>query len=303
VATDIIRFPPVAFAYVIQQLRRVPGVRWVEERGFWIALLLLAASGVALFGWASQKSPQRISMAELVAGNLAPLQDWIIVSGELTEQPSPAGGYRYVLTDPSVADANINVTSSVRLASGPTTVSGMITGGHTRAHEGFIWIAQLRADPVLAREPDPPWIAIGLASIAAVIVLGSRTTYPFFFRDPPLPGATQQRTIDVGVRRGWPPPSDETERGILELRPRAPVELHVPGAAPQILRLHSAHSAADVGELRGLRASVPALVVRPSSGELTFSFASTADRDAAYHALVEDVENPSAPPLRAASLT
>jgi hypothetical protein len=56
----------------------------------------------------------------------------------------------------------------------------------------------------------------------------------------------------------------------------------------QQLRLHSVHTGADVGELRDLSSSVPAMRLRQSTDELTMSFQSTADRDAAAAALRAD---------------
>jgi hypothetical protein len=299
VARLLFRIPAVSFAFAVEQLRRIPGYRWVERNGFWIALLLVFAAAFALIGWASQRSPQKISMAELVAGNLAPLQSWIIVSGELREVGSATVGHRYILTDASVPDASMTVFSDVELPVGQTTISGTLIGGVSRAHEGFAWAGQLRADPILAREPDPPWLAISLASLAALIVFGARTTYPMFFRDSALPAHTRPTTVRVGVRSGWPPKSDEVVPGTLSIEARMPVTLHVAERPTQRLRLHSAHSSADVGELRGLSSSVPALVVRPSTGELTFSFASGSDRDAAFAALLADAENPAGSPVSA----
>jgi hypothetical protein len=149
----------------------------------------------------------------------------------------------------------------------------------------------LLADAVLASEPDPPWLAIGLAGLAAFIVLGARTSYPLFFWDPPLPPSSAPDKLEVGVMLGWPPSTDEVTPGTLSIRPGEPVVLQVPREPAQQLRLHSAHSSADVGELRGLGESVPALVVRPATGELTFSFASASDRDAAYAALLADLQS------------
>ena len=64
--------------------------------------------------------------------------------------------------------------------------------------------------------------------------------------------------------------------------------VELPGEAPRIIRLHSAHSGADAGVLRTLSTTEPALVVRPSTGELLFLFATDAARDAVYEALVAD---------------
>ena len=71
--------------------------------------------------------------------------------------------------------------------------------------------------------------------------------------------------------------------------PGAPVELRIPGRESQVLRLHSAHSSVQSGELRWLSESVPALLLSPATGELTLTFASNSDRDAAYSVILGDL--------------
>lgn len=248
----------------------------------------MLAALAALAVWMGQRSPQRLSFAELVGGNLSHMQSWIIVSGELRTYPLSTTVYRYTLTDPTVPNAVLTVESQVELTVGQSTVSGTLVGGARRARDDFGWIGQLRADSVLAREPDPPWIAIALSAAALFITVAGRTSYPMFFRQaPPIPGP-QTMTLHVGVRREWPPSAGPVVPGTLVLQPGSQVELRVPTGTQQ-LRLHSAHSGVEVGELRWLFDSVPALVVRPATGELTISFASPDDRDAAVAALVADV--------------
>lgn len=283
----ILRLPLVAFAFVVEQLRRVPGARQIERHVTLVVSVLAVAALLALAVWGAQRSPQRISMGELVAGDLSRMQTWIIVSGELRAEPVSTAGYRYNLTDPTVPDARMIVVSQVEIAIGQTTVSGTLMGGSSRPQEGFGWIGQLRADSVLAHEPDPPWITIGLAAAAVFIGVGVRTSYPMFFRQSPTTKAPEKKTLQVGVRREWRPSPDEVVPGVLALQPGAPVELRT-GAETQQLRLHSAHSSFEVGVLSRLRASQPALVVRPSSGDLVVTFRSFDDRDAAFAALVAD---------------
>jgi hypothetical protein len=221
------------------------------------------------------------------------MQTWIIISGDLRADPGATPPYRYTLTDPQVPDARLLVTSEAELQVGPTTVSGTLVGGAVRGQPGFGWIGQLRADAVLAREPDPPWIAITLAAAALLLALGSRSFYPTFFRQVPRLVRPRTTTLPVGVRREWPPSSGPVERGKIVLEPGAPVELRTPTETQQ-LRLHSVHSSFEVGELRRLRDSQPVLVVRPASGDLTIYFASVDDRDAAFGALMADTQSRSA---------
>ena len=287
---SILRFPLVALAFVVDRLRRVPGAAFVERRAPWVVSALVVAALVALSVWAAQRSPQRVSMSELVQGRLAPMQTWIIVTGELSARPVSTRDYRYTLTDPAMPGAEIFVVSETELQVGHATVSGRRVGGSSRAQAGFGWVGQMRADPVLVPEPDPPWIAIALAAAAVFVAAGGRTLYPMFFSEKPHLTEPTPVTLSVGVRRGWPPPDRPVVPGTVVVRPGTPVELRVPSETRQLL-LHSAHSSVEVGEFRRLFDSEPALVVRPAATEeLTLGFASTDQRDAAFSALVADVD-------------
>ncbi len=255
----------------------------IERRSFWIGLLLVFVAVIAFTVWGSQRTPQRISMSGLVAGDLSRLQTWIIVTGDVREEGATSAGHQYAMTDPAVPDAKLIVTSDAPLPLGQTTVSGILVGGTSRAHEGFAWIGQLRADPALAREPDPPWIAITVLGAAVFIGLGARTSYPVFFAQAvPIIPAERSVVLPVWVVPDGPRSSPEVIPAELAVKPRESAELRVPGHEPQVLFLHSAHSSVAVGELRRLSRSDPALVVRPASGDLTLTFASVEDRDAAY---------------------
>ena len=278
----------MAFSYAIQQLRRVPGARFVQEHQLLVIGMLVFAGVIVLAAWAATRSPQRVSMADLTAGRLAPLQTWIIVSGDLRPADNQSGSqFRYVLTDPNVADATLTVTSQRELPTGQTTVSGTLLGGDAPQHEDFAWTGQMLADDELAREPDPPWLAIGLFTLAGFIGVAARTSYPTFFRETPQSVGVRAASIRARARSEWSA-ADEWVDATLTIHPGEPLEVELPGEAPRIIRLHSAHSGADAGVLRTLSTTEPALVVRPSTGELLFLFATDAQRDAVYEALVAD---------------
>lgn len=286
----IARYFQVGFSFVIEQLRRIPGARQVERRAAWIALGLVFAAVVALAVWGAQRSPQRVSIADLVAGGLSHLQTWIIVSSDLREEGSSPPRYRYAMTDPGLPDAKLMVTSEVELPVGEATVSGILVGGTSGAQPGFGWLGQLRADSELAHEADPPWVAIALVVLAAFIAVAVRTTYPVFFAREVTPlSEPRQATLTVRVMEGSHGSGKDAVRGALSVGPGAPVELRTPGRESQVLRLHSAHSSVQVGELRWLSDSVPALQLSPATGELTLTFASNNDRDAAYSVIVGDL--------------
>ena len=286
------------FAFVVDRLRRLPVIGVLEKHSTLVASVLLLAALIAMGAWLSQRSPQRVTMADLVSGNLSSLQSWIIVSGDLQQAATASGnGLRYNLTDPQVPNATLTVFSIAPLATGPTTVSGTLVGGRQAATLGFAWVGQMRADSTLAQEPGPPWLAGSLAGLAALWVIAGRTPYPVFFGSgspTAVALSAKPRSLNVRVRAERELSDGQVVDGVLRLNVDGPVELRTPDFGSQELRLHSARTSLEVGELRSLNASQPALIVRPSTGELTISFADAEDRDAAVAALVADAEG-SAP--------
>jgi hypothetical protein len=276
----------VAFAYLVDRLRRVPGARWVESHVAWVIGVLLVVALVALVFWGSQRSPVRISIAGLAAGQLSDMQSWIIVSGDLERDPLFPARLRYVLTDADVPNAKMVVTSDVELATGQTTISGILVGGRLPSPTGQRWVGQMEADAELAREPDPPWITLGLTAAAVLLGLAGRTSYPLFLRRGRPRATTGGARFPVGVRSGSRAVESDLEVAMFVTRADAPVELHVPGSEPRPLLFHSALTSIEVGDLHRLSSSQPALVVHTTTDELTIGFATTSDRDAAHAALV-----------------
>jgi hypothetical protein len=284
------RPPIVGFAYLVSLLRRIPGAGWLQRHAGLVIGALLAVALVALSVSMAQRTPQRVTLPQLTAGELAPMQTWIIVTGDVTSEFSGTPTLRYKLTDPAAPDATLFVTSDHELAVGHTTVSGTLVGGNTKAAEGFGWLGQLRADPVLAREPDPPWLALGLAAIAVFIYAASRSSYPAFFSASPV--ATSQPAsspLCVGVRRRWPPTDEPGAPATLSAAPGAPVQLRAASAGDaERLQIHSANSSYEVGTLQWLGRSEPVLALHPARGDVILSFDSSAERDSALAGLLAD---------------
>jgi hypothetical protein len=287
----VVRFPIVAFAFVLDRLRRLPGAGYVDRRAAPIAVLLMLAALAALAVQMAQRSPQRISLADLAAGKLSPMQSWIIVSGELSpELSNNPQRYRYTLRDPATPNARLIVFSPVELPTGHTTVSGTVAGGQVPA--GYAWTGTLSAEPELAQEEPPPWLAYGFAAAGLLLAASSRIRYPVFFRERPAPSALRRITVPVSVRRAEA--AATSDPATLELQPGAAVELRFADGAVWPLRLHSAHTGADAGALSNIRRSQPALLVHHPNDELTLTFTSYAERDLAYAALTADVAGAAA---------
>ncbi len=283
-------------AFVGDRLRRLPGSGLVERFPGWTFALLFVVAMLAGAVWASQKSPQRISLADLSVGALAPMQTWIIVSGDVAAGSSSAT-HQYVLTDPAVAGARLIITSDVELPVGRTTVSGKLIGGDSRAPQGYDWVGHLQADPVTAQEQDPPWITIGLLGLGVLVIVVARTHYPVFFGDSPARVAPSRARIEVGVRRGWSP-RDEIVPGTLAIEPGERVRLETSDGEIRDLRLQSASSSIEVGRFQALSGHELVLRLVASGGDLALKFANAADRDIAYSALAAT----AAMPLRPARL-
>jgi hypothetical protein len=253
------------------------------------AAALIFVAFLAFLVWAGTVVPQRVGLADLVGGNLSTMQSWIIVSGDLDATSSNSSGYRYVLTDPAVPNAVMNVFSPVEQAVGRTTISGTYTGPREPAPVGFRWIGTMHADPVLAAEVGPPWVSLALVTAAALLLVAARVSYPMFFGQKAPTAMPRAIQMQVGVRHGPLTAAGLAAEGSMFVDPGAPVRLRVAGADTQILRLDSIHTGVDVGQLRRLASSEPALRIRRPTDEMTLTFASLDQRDAAYGALLADV--------------
>jgi hypothetical protein len=288
---DVLAFPVVVVAFVVDLLRRLPGAARAARITGWIAAGLILVAGVIAFLWMAQRAPQRISLADLAAGNLSPMQSWIIVSGEVAAQPATdTTWYRYRLSDPGAPMASLLIRSPVELALGQTTVSGILEGGREPVPAGYRWVGQLGGDPQLAQEPPPPWAAAILALAALIILLARRTSYPVFFRESPRPARPTPGLTRVTVWRlsdGRYAPAIQANLEI-DFGMGPGVALMSGGTELATLRLHSALTSAQVGLLRSLGRSEPVLWVRASADDLMISFRSRKERDTAYAALTAE---------------
>jgi hypothetical protein len=286
--TTVVRFPLLAFAFAVDRLRRLPGARFVAPFVPWVARALIAGAVVLVLLWAAEASPQRISLADLAAGKLSSFQSWIIVSGNLQDEPgSTSSLHLYRLTDPAAPNAYLVVRSRVRQVLGPTTISGRLEGGREPVPEGYLWSARLNADAQLASELPAPMVALAMLGGALLIMLARRTAYPMFVPQAPGDAAPARGGLRV-VAHGTPGSNGARQHpGTLQLEEGSgTAELRLAGTRPIPVRLHSAFTSVDVGELRGLASSEAALRVRAADDDLTLGFASPRERDAAFATLV-----------------
>ncbi|HYI21227.1 MAG TPA: hypothetical protein VEX62_01195 [Candidatus Limnocylindrales bacterium] len=287
----VFRVPLVAYGYVVERLRHVPIVGSVLRRGSLVAALLVVGAILAFMLWAATVAPQRVGMADLISGKLSTMQSWIAISGDLSGGDArTTGGYRYVLVDPAVPNATMNVYSDVQLPLGATTISGTFGGPREPAPVGYRWIGTLHADPVFVPEPGPPWASIVMLSGAALLVGAGRVSYPMFFSQAPAGQTARRAKIAVMIRRGPLPEAGDATPAELLVDVGAPVELRIGSGEAQQLRIHSVHTGAEAGELRLLSGAEPALRVRHATDDLTISFKTQEERDTVYAALIADAQ-------------
>ena len=286
--SDALRFPALLFAFGVEQLRRLPGVRFVAPSTKWIARLLLLGAFVLTLLWAAEASPERISLADLAAGKLGSMQTWIIVTGDLADEPGSNDElHLYRLTDPDAPNAYLIVRSGSVQPLGHTTVSGRIEGGRDGVPAGYAWSARLNADPRLAGELPPPWTAIVLGALGLVIMAARRTSYPLFVGAPPGETVPAMSALRVTVRSESGGLDRRTVPATLAFTGSEPgsADLSIGGGRSIPVRLHSAFTRIDVGRLVSLSGSEPALRVRSEGDDLVLAFASPRERDSAFAAL------------------
>jgi len=290
VVIGILRTPLVVYGYLVERMRRVPIVGSLLRHSSLVIAGLLVAAIAAFMIWAATVAPQRVGMADLVAGKLSTMQSWIVISGDLSGGELRNGNYRYLLLDPAVSNASMNVLSEVQLATGAATISGSFVGTREPVPVGFSWVGTMYADPVFVPEPGPPWVSMILVAGAVLLAGAGSVSYPMFFSQTPTIREPRAMTIPIMLRRGPLATAGAATPGELLLQPGAPIELRTGGSAPQQLRLHSVHTGAEAGELRLLTSAKPALRIRQASDDLTMSFRSPEERDTAIAALLADAQ-------------
>ena len=229
----VLRIPLVAYGYVVERLRHVPIMRSVLRRSSLVVALLMVGAFLAFLLWAATVAPQRVGMADLVAGKLSTMQSWIAISGELSGGEARASRripLRAGRSRPS-PNATMNVYSEVQLPLGATTISGTFGGPREPAPVGYRWIGTLHADSVFVPEPGPPWASIADARRSRVAVRRRPSLIPDVLQPDAANQAPRNATIPVRIRRGPLPEAGDATPAELLVRAGAPVELRDGSAA------------------------------------------------------------------------
>jgi hypothetical protein len=278
---DLIRKPILVVLNVVEWLRRLPGAAVASRAVPWLAAALFLGAAAVLTAYMSEHSPQRVSLADLAAHNISASQEWFIVSGELHEEQSLPGNYRYTLSDQSRPDAYLIVSSTHPWPVGQTTVSGRISGYVPPMPPGEPWYASMRADEELAIERPPPWAAILLALFGIVLLAGRRSTYPMFVPTPIRRAGRANGSLGVFVHPDPDRPGIGVRHGALDLRDAgATPTLRTDDGRTVPVRVHSRLTSLRVGELRTVTSREPVIRLLSASGDVYVGFRSRDERDA-----------------------
>ena len=278
----------VLLSFILEPIRRLTsspgGARWQR----WIAPALLLAAAVVFVRWGAEPSPEQISLADLAAGKLSQTQTWIVVSGNLSEAPADAlSDHVYDLADPSAPQARMLVRSDRPWPLGAATISGQLNGGQLQP-DGVTWLGQMQADDLFVPEAPPPLAAMALALAGILVFVARHTSYPVYFSEQATGTVGTRGPVPVTVTRLAGRPIDANLSAVLEPGAYgAPASLVVAGMEPFRLIFHSPTTGIDVGALWSVGQSVPVLRVRTPAINATMAFASRAERDGAFVALIK----------------
>jgi hypothetical protein len=280
--------PLLVILFSVDKLRHLPGARFLGRFVPWLAAFLIAGSAILLAAYMSERSPQRVSLADLASHRQPASQHWFIVSGDLQVEQAVEGSYRYILTDPATLHAYLIVNSTVPLPVGQTTVSGRIDGFIPPQPPGEDWYADIRADLQLAIERPPPWSAILLVLTGLAILAGIRSPYPMFVVRHAQRVAQATGSRQVFVRPDAEHPGDGVMEGVLHLDVAAGFapELTIDNRRSVLVRVHSRLTSLRIGELRTLTTRQPVIRVLSASGDMYLGFRSPIERDAVVATLL-----------------
>ena len=285
---ELTRVPLLVTLFSVDSLRHLPGARFVARFVPWLAGGLIAISAILLVMYMAERSPQRVSLADLASHGLPATQHWFIVSGDLNVEQAVEGAYRYMLTDPATPNAYLIVNSTMPWPVGRTTVSGRIDGLIPPLPPGEDWYADMTADLQLAIERPPPWSAILLALSGLAILAAIRSPYPMFVARQARRAAQATGPRHVVVRPDAEHPGDRVTQGVLELDVPsgiAPI-LTIDARRSVPVRVHSRLTSLRVGELRTVTTRQPVIRVLSASGDMYLGFRSPEERDAVVATLL-----------------
>lgn len=291
-------------------LRRSPAI---PATALAVVLLVVAALPVLL----PQLDPQPADVAvdDILSGAVSAPGTWVRLTGRaygLAEAPTDGEGSYALLVDATQRLRAIVVRGTAPFDTPPAeVVPSSVTG---RLVEAIVVLTEdlpieateagtppriapdrlVELDPV-AKGPRSTWwpLAIVPGLLSALLLIGSRTTYPVFrptrvvdVLTAPL-GPGERLPAAYGGRIGPNERDLADPGGVLLLVRRGPkgnllTAQPLPddgGVAPAPVTIGGGWTAGRVGDVHALRETVPALIIRSELVDATFLFSRTAERD------------------------
>jgi hypothetical protein len=127
----------------------------------------------------STRQPVLVSFADLQAKRIPYSTTWLRLDGDLRDAPGEPP-YTYTLHDPGDNALAVTVVSASPLATGPTQVTGVVSGAPIA--DTF---ASIKADVPTEPARHDPWLLFGVPALLAIpILIGAWAGYPVVRREP-----------------------------------------------------------------------------------------------------------------------
>ena len=172
-------------------------------RSDWIAGALLALAFAAIvvpvIVVAVTPQPEEATFEQLQL-NLV-MSSWVRVQGELRlAEPWPDGTLRYSMREPGNEALILTVVSRNPLQTGPTEITGRISGGPPVERSFGVILADERYEP----PRRDPWVLLAIPAIVAVgLVVGGRAGYPVLRPDRAVTAAARPLVEGQRVAASW----------------------------------------------------------------------------------------------------
>jgi hypothetical protein len=256
-------------------------------RSGWIAGALLALAFAAIVVpvviVAVTPQPEEATFEQLQL-NLV-MSSWVRVQGELRPaEPWPDGTLRYSMREPGNEALILTVVSPHPLATGPTEITGRISGGSPVERSFGVVLADERYEP----PRNDPWVLLAIPAFLAVgLVVGGRAGYPVLRADRAAAAGARPLVEGQRVAASWSGRIGDLDVPFGRARPCRLSVVADPGvcevtiADAQGTRTVNVFRAVQKQRLRvcSLRGSVPGIEAHGPALDLLFAFDDRATRD------------------------
>jgi hypothetical protein len=256
-------------------------------RSDWIAgallVLAFAAIVVPVIVVAVTPQPEEATFEQLQQNLVT--STWVRVQGDLQPaEPWPDGTLRYSMREPGNEALILTVVSPNPLPTGPTEITGRISGGPPVERSFGVILADERYEP----PRRDPWALLAIPAILAVgLVIGGRAGYPVLRPDRAATAGVRPLVEGQRVAASWSGRIGDLEVPYGRARPCRVSVVADPGVCD--VTIADAHGTRTVGVFRSaqkqrlricsLRGSVPGVEAHGPGLDLLFAFDDRATRD------------------------